>query len=365
MFWLGLALPIAYIPGYVGVSIPTQWAVLSVALLPSLWRHSDLRAPHWIGLSFLSFAALSMLWAPGFGFELWIACIWGLSFWYGWTSYGFLTLWKGLAVGIWINSAVAILQALGYEPVLMNGPAQAGLLFNSAVLSSVAALVTVAMICHEQWKYLPGLYPALWFAHSRGAWMIVILALVAKYIHWSVAVALLVFVGAMVFLSHTDSDLMRFQIWSIAASNLTWLGNGVGSFNSVYMWYKDAAFHPEYAHNDYLQMVFEFGVAGLVPIGLLAAALYGTGAKDWIVLFSFAVLALFYFPFWTPITAFIGCAVAGHILRYYGHEFSMFDRGRYGVIPRRENWEFEPDPLGWRHLSDFEGITNKAMRETR
>jgi len=363
MFWLGLLLPLAFIPGYTGVSIPTQWAVLSVALLPALWHHSDLRAVHWLGLAFLGFAAVSLLWSPDFGFGLWIAAIWGLSFWYGWTSYGFLPLWKGLAVGLWINSAVAIFQAMGYAPVLINGPMPAGLMFNSAVLSACGALVAVALICHAQWHYLPGLYPALWLGHSRGAWAVIMLAVVAKYLHWSAAVGLMAVGGVVLYLDHGQSDFVRLQFWDMALHNLTWFGNGAGSFNSIYTWYNGAAFHPENVHNDYLQLIYEFGVVGLVPIGIVLAALMGTKAKDWPVLFAFGATGLFYFPLWTAIPSFMGCAVAGHILRYYGPDFSVLRRWGSYLVPRGDDWEWITCAAWGRDIPDFEGITDKAMKE--
>lgn len=336
MFLLGLLLPLVFIPGYTGVSIPTQWAFLGVALLPVLWRSGPLSVVPWPGLAFLAFAVVSMAWTLDFGFGLWAAVIWGLSFWYGWTSPNLLSLWRGLAIGLSVSSVVAVFQALGFQPVFAQGPA--GLLFNTGVLGACVALVTIALICHEQWAFIPGLFPALWFAHSRAAWAIVILAMVAKYVHWTAAVIVLGIGGALIYLHQGSSDFLRLQFWQMALHNLTVFGHGVGSFNSIYTWYDGRPFHPENVHNDYLQLLFEFGIFGLIPVIGLAFALGRTEAKDWPVLVAIAALGLVYFPLWSPIPAFIGCAVAGHILRYYGAGVGVQRRGRSDFISWRDGW---------------------------
>lgn len=330
MFFLGLVLPICYVAGYTGAAIPTQLAALSVLLLPNLWK-GEATPIHWLGLLFLAFASLSMIWTLDYGLGLWVAFIWGLSLWYGTTEPDLTELWQGLAIGMAINSAIAVIQALGYHPVAIS-TGTPGLLFNTVLLGATSALVIVALVCNRLWWYIPGVMPALWLSHSRSAWVVLAAALIAKYVHWLVAVGIIVVGGVAFWVELVPSDLMRLQFWRIAIDHMSFFGNGVGAFNAIYLVYKAGLVHAENVHNDYLQLAFEFGIFALIPIGILAAALYRDEDKNWPVLFAFAVLGLFYFPLWSATTAFIGCVVAGNILRGNDPLCGLFDRGRFSVF---------------------------------
>ena len=57
MFLLGLLLPICFIPGYTGASIPSQWVLLSLVLPAALWRRGYRLTPlHLLGLGFIAWA---------------------------------------------------------------------------------------------------------------------------------------------------------------------------------------------------------------------------------------------------------------------------------------------------------------------
>lgn len=332
MFWLGLVLPICYLAGYTGASIPTQWAVLSVGLLPAVWRAGEVTTAHWLGLGFVVFAVLSVFWTLDISIGLWIAIIWGLAFWWGSTAGDLLPLWRGLAFGLAVNGLVAGAQWAGYRPVEAEG--LAGLLFNTTYLGAAAALVAVALICRDQWWHLAMVVPALGISQSRGGFIVAVVALVAKYAHWSVALGLVAAGAVVIAMAGGESDLMRLHFWMVALKNLELLGNGVDSFNVVHVLYHGKVIRAENVHNDYIQLIFLYGIAGIIPLVILGAALWRRHAVDWPVLVGFATMALFYFPFWCPIPAFLGCAVAGSILRGHDPLRWVLGDGRSGVLSR-------------------------------
>lgn len=323
MFWLGLFLPIVFVPGWTGASISTQWPLLSAILpLMMLRRRCRLGTAHLLGILFVSYAALSLMWTVDFNdsiMGLWIAAMWALAFWLGSTEESLEGLWKGLAIGMTISSAVAVSQYLGYRPVLTfgNGNTPSGLLFNTIVSGSAASLVVIGLISHRLWFYIPGVLVSMILANSRGAWLMLALAMIARYLHWKVAVGILA-AAALIFTyqaGYREDDGLRLTIWRVAYDNLSWLGLGPGTFVNVLVSFAGKIHRPEFTHNDYLQLWFEFGLGAIPLYCIVAWSLTRTSSQDWPVLVAFAVLGLFWFPLYSPIPAFIGCVVAGHLVR--------------------------------------------------
>lgn len=345
MFWLGLFLPVVYVPGYTGASIQTQWPLLFAILPPlTLWRSGRLGYVHLLGILFLFYGALSLRWTIDFHDSIWgllIVCTWALSFWLGYTLPSLIRMWKGLAIGLSVSSVVAISQWFGYHPVLTYMfNSSAGLLYNTNCEGAVAALILIGLISHRLWFYIPGVLPSLILSHSRGAWLVLALALVAKYLNWKIALGLLL-AALLVFTFYPpSSDVLRLMIWRMAYQNLSWFGLGPGTFIHVWLEYQGATYRPEFAHNDYLQLWFEFGLGALAIYCILAWSLLGTSSAgsrlrcpDWPVLVAFSSLGLFWFPLYSPIPAFIGCVVAGHLVRDRNLFRSYGIRGGPDLIP--------------------------------
>lgn len=318
MFYLGLLLPICYVVGLTGASVPAQWPFLSAALTPVLWRRAAMTPLHWLGLFFIAYAAINMfhtrvIWDGLYG--LWIIAIWALSFWLGSSLTSLRPIWKGLAVGLTISTAVAIIQWFGYNPVYVNTGNPAGLLINQTVQSAAIALVILGLINERLWFYIPALLPGLYLAGSRGGWVVLGLGLAAK-IRWYIALLPLAALGAYYLLfHHGPTDINRLEIWRAAWLNLTPFGLGTGSFNEIYIQRPTFLLHPEFVHNDYLQLLFEYGIGAIPIFAILAIALAQTSAPTQPILLAWAVLAIFYFPLYCPITAFLGALLAGHLSR--------------------------------------------------
>ncbi len=114
MFLLGLLLPICFVPGYTGASIPTQWALLSLTLPFSLTSLGWINLWHRLGITFLAYAILSALWSINlysWVYGIWLAAIWACAFWYGSTKQYLNHLWIGMGFGLIISTGFAIAQA--------------------------------------------------------------------------------------------------------------------------------------------------------------------------------------------------------------------------------------------------------------
>ncbi len=328
LFYLGLLLPICFIPGYTGALIPTQWAVLSAVLPLGLWHSSYFGPCHWLGLLALAWAAFTLQWSPSIFdgiYGLWLMSIWALAFWLG--GLNFVRpqlLWQGLAFGLTVSSIVAIFQAFGYHPVEIapDTTYPAGLLYNSTVLGASCALVLIACMKCELWWYIPGLLPALYLSHSRGAWAIVALTALAR-IHILVALCALVLGNLALVYWLNPSDIQRLLLWGTALRELSWLGHGIGSYADFYYLntnpnlylHSEGLFRTEFVHNDYIQLWFELGIGAIPIFAIIALALCQTSSPAWPIFFGFATFALFYFPIYSPLTAFIGCYSAGSLIR--------------------------------------------------
>jgi hypothetical protein len=319
MFWLGLVLCVCYVPGITGATIPTQWGVLAVVGAAAAWRSGSVTQLHWLGIWFIFFTVLSLTWAVNFYDSVWgffIVLIWAGSFWLGSTLESIGDLWKGLAIGLTVSSVVALAQLSGFHPVSVE-KGYPGLLYSPLVSGSVSALVIVGLVCHKAWRYVPGVLTLLVLSHNRGGWLVMAVGLAGRYLGWRAMTAIVFTAAGIMYFHPSPSDIQRMQIWDAAYSNLRWFGLGPGSFTDLWMMVKelgqDVMERPEFAHNDYIQFVFEAGAGSILVFALMAAILARSEAKEWPVFAGFSALALFYFPLHSPLSAFIGCIAAGHI----------------------------------------------------
>lgn len=335
-FIISILLPICFIPGITGATIPTQWIVMTI-VLAALWTFSSRRlvmtSLHWLGLTFVAYAALSLIWAVNYYDSiggLWYVLIWALCFWFGSLQTNLQDVWKGLAIGLSVSSIIAILQALGYQPVVAY-EGNPGLFYNTTVLGALCGLVILALILHKLWFYIPLLLPGLYLAHSRGGFAVLIIGLLAKYTHWVTVVIVTLGVAAFMFYYPSPSDLVRIHIWKVAIAAIKPFGWGTGTFVDVFFVHNHNVLHPEFAHNDYLQVAFEYGLGALAIYGVWGMALSRISEIEWPVIVAISALATFYFPLYCPVAAFITCVVSGYLLRRYDpiRDFSQHRRSYF------------------------------------
>lgn len=334
MFWIGAAVSLCYIPGVTGAYIATQWPVLAVVLSFGLLRSGPFTVFHAVGLAFIAYAVarLPFSFAPYASvFGLWLVIIMGLSVWFGTTITDVKGLYAGLALGAAVSSAVAVFQYFGWGAALFVSSAPAGIYLSSIQQGTVLALIAVALASERMWLWMLPLAPGVVLAQSRGAWIALATGLLGCGVRRLWVFGVVAAIGAFYLLSSlSDSDTQRVLIWQTAWNNLTWFGWGPGTFATIVLpWHGTFSLYPEYAHNDALQLVFEYGIGAVLVFLVFGYALWRTDAKEWPVVLAFVAAGCYSMPLFMPIASFLALVAVGRILRLHGLD------GRYGDYCRQ------------------------------
>src|SRR6266567_4989189 len=104
--FLGLAVPIAYIPLVTGTAIPTAWLLLTLALPFTLFRKIEMTPLHWLGLSALGWAAASLFWTENIydsSEALWYLSVLAMVFVLGASLATLRPVFVGLCIGLAIS----------------------------------------------------------------------------------------------------------------------------------------------------------------------------------------------------------------------------------------------------------------------
>ena len=327
MIWLSLLVSVAFVPGWTGAAIPTNWVAMSFVLPWMVWKGVKMTPFHWLGLAFLGYAFASVAWAPDrfdAVWELWHWTMFGLCFVLGAQTKDLRGFWKGLAIGCGVSSAIAVVQWWGGADWQIiptaNWGKPPGLFFNDAVAGAVAAMTLVGLATELMWAWALLPLPLLLLSHSRGAWVAVlgtyawmIFNGLYGWTRWVYVCLLLIPATVAIYYYHGPSDGIRLEIWQAMATHLVPFGHGVGSSLSLYTVISNQLFHIEHAHNDYLNLAYEFGL-GAIPLTILAWLLVeNREATSWPPFACGLILCLYYWTLESPVTGFVFCVVAGRV----------------------------------------------------
>ncbi len=336
---LGFAVAVAFWPGAMSASIAPRWVVIAL-MVPAMLLFQDngerrgITPAGFAGCLLLGWAAASLAWTSnpydGAGELLqWVflAAVWCL----GTRMETPRRVIVGFGLGIWVSSAFAIAQWAdeAHLPWLwprMDG--NAGLFVNQNTFAEAGALALVAAIGWRVWWLIPGILPALIVTESRAAKVAVIAAGIAWLWsrprgRWPAALLVICGLGAVAALyaggyKH-GSNVERLAILQDIWNGANFWGYGVGSFSTTF---PSLATHVdtftwrvEHAHNDFLEIVLELGVPGLVlALGLVALAACAASPARYVVI-AFAIECALGFASHLPATAFLGVLCAGHACR--------------------------------------------------
>lgn len=314
---------------WTGATTP-RWALLAVGL-PLLLRLSapnHFTLAHLVGILFALWTALTITWTAniwdGAG-QLLILLIIVQAFIYGEKSLKLEKIFIGLAVGISASSLILIIPPLHTLPsIVLVYPH--GLFGNRNMLGEIAALTLVGCVVYRLYWFIPGLLPALlWPPIARDA----LLAVAAGLILWiwpkhrTIAlVCIALGIIALYFgIEYRPSSVEeRFTAWSAVLNNLTFFGHGIGSLYTLSPYMTDAwdttARRLDHAHNEFLEILFEQGIPGLVLYTALLSLAYRSA--DWAtrsILSAFLVISCVAFPWRIPANAFVGALCLGHAVR--------------------------------------------------
>ena len=327
MFWLGLLLPISYIPQYTGMTVLTGWPILSAFLPFFFLRRVELTHAHWLGLVFLAYATLSLLWAevkPQGVWDLWLLYCLAGCFMLGASGRDLRPLYKGLALGIGVSTILCIPQFFGWQGIyVLNSARPAGLFVNPDMLAESAVLVSVALLSVGVFWPLVLTIPPILFIESRTAWVAVAAVAIvyfwdiyrSKFVTMVMVLGLIAALAGIYAVKRADGDVgLRIAMWQDTISGLTFFGHGPGSFHSLYPEFASRtdtmALRPESAHNDFLELIFEFGLGTLPLFALFFWGGLGTSPSRY-PLAAFSVIAFFSFPIRIPTEGIIGMVALG------------------------------------------------------
>ena len=351
----GLALMVAYWTGISGVATTPRWdvaALLSVVLFVS--PRGTMTRTHKIGLALIGWLAITLLWSAGAGRldgvnELFQLMLIAIAFSVAAIDCDADALLVGAAVGIGLNSAVAIAQWYGWRlgDEIIDVPS--GLFFNPARMGAAAAMVIAGLLFGNRRAWLiPLCLPALILSHSIAAGLAVCAAVFVlpergSRSGWTVRGVMVVVAGAAVACKYgvaaTDERLL---IWSATINQLDWLGHGLGSYRegifahaSVYDVLKYGT-RPEHPHNEWLWLAYEGGVV-VVCLAVAFAVWTWRAAIDSPyrgVLAAVFVLGLVAMPLHDPATAILAALLAGHCVGGHARDGERAVERRAAVLAR-------------------------------
>lgn len=287
---------------------------------------------HVAGAVLLAYAGLSVLWAPvpvealqG----LVLLTILGLAFCLGAEAGDLTQFYRAIALGLCVNAPIALLQAFGVswiDRVVEQVMPPAGLFANKNMLGEAAALALAGCLAGRlPWPFWIGPAICLGLAQCWGGFAGVTVAVLVAVAQRSRLAAVVMALG-IVLAAHTvllvkpdraHTVVVRGWIAMDAIENLRWFGHGVGQY-----WVTTPERAPRqeslntrhwHAHNDGLEMVYEFGLGAVFYFLMLGLCLAAPSPRERIVLCAFLAVGLFGFPLYTATTALVGAVVAGSL----------------------------------------------------
>lgn len=323
-FLLGLIISTIYIPGIVGASIPTGWLFLIIAM-PIIFCFC--KAEIGFSLLFFVYVALSFVWTQNLNIALFfffqmiaLGCVYCL----GSSIKDLKAIFKGLAFGLGISSILALVQYKGYTGVFATNNLPAGLFLNTNIYSEASAIVLIGLMVLRLFWWTPVTFIGLVLVPSRTALLTLItcyiLFLYKKNKLWCLfgVASILLFASILFWNDFKITSIQeRLNLWVDTIRGFSFKGNGVGSFEILYplnaINVDTSIARPRYAHNDLLQLIFEFGIGVLLLIPIFWKVFISDNEYK-IIVYGVGIVSLFTFPFHVPMLAFIGCLVAGFVI---------------------------------------------------
>jgi hypothetical protein len=372
---------VTYIPGVPSATLVGRWWVMAIGAALLLYRTPRLclTSAHWVGATLLLWCVASVLWSwsrwdtlGGLVHLLVLAGVFCVAA----EREGLLSGMVAFGLGLVPSAAIAVGQQLGWQPVLNISDHPVGLFLskNAATEAALPVLVWLVTSIFEtrmrDWSpervtgmvlLLPPVMLIALLPQAKETWLMMFGAVFAVVLYWArecdrrefgggghyTAGVLCIVVGLVILVvvvaatwpeESTWTFNERLAIWQVTLA--AWwlspvLGYGFGTFPALLNGL-------EYAHNDYLQFLFEIGPVGLA----LVVAFFITVLVPWrhdlaskVGLASLLVSALVWWPLQSPASGFLVALLAGDLVgagrRARVHESESRATGGEGLRPKR------------------------------
>ena len=404
MTYLAFLVAITYVPGVPSATLVGRWWAVAVGAALLLYRTPRLRPTpaHWIGAALLLWCAAGMFWSwsrwdtlGGLVHLLALAGVFCVAAEGEQSGGGTVAPMYAFGLGLVLSAVIAVGQQLGWQPVLNISDHPVGLFLskNAATEAAVPVLVWLVVSVFEtkMWDWSPNrvtgtlliLIPSalamVVLPHAAEAWLMVLAAGLVVCYRWAghvdhdppagiscrlgvlltgLGVTMLATVAVATWSeSETHSLNERLAIWQATLASW-WLypvGYGLGTYQSLLGGF-------EYAHNDYLQLLFETG-PGLVLVlaffwtCFLARAAGGEQLASKAALASLLASALVWWPLQGPASGFLAMVLAGGLAGAGRQRYAAeLERGADGGARIRSSWGYgaralRPAAVSWDHMA--------------
>ena len=344
MFWLSFLLPIAYIPGVTGAALSTGWAVMSISLP---WMRGEPKIPplvYALASPFLLYVLC--LWAASDNKITAVSAVWylaliGGSFYVGSMLTDLRSVARGLAFGFGISSLLALAQTFGLSTFLEWIPCRpSGLMFNPVILGEGCAITILLLLSYRFYWLALVLVPGLVLSQSRAALLALVVGLTLTYCRpqrsslWAAPIWLACPLTYTALVAHDTSDDFRWLVWRVLWHFTSFWGHGPGSLDSVIIKFNGHYYAPSYAHNEFLDLTYQYGIGALPAMVLLLLPATAAHRREWPAFMAFLICCLFSFPLHCPPLAFAGAVVAGCLCHDWGLAWHL----KHDRRPWPEHW---------------------------
>ena len=307
---------VAYDPWAVSAASTGRWLTMAAGTSAVLWPIRVTPGPgHWWGAALVVWAAASLAWSPSpVDGVLEVAQLVVLAGVFCCAAAA--TDGRGIAVGLgaacMVQGLFVLLQIGGVgDAVLRASSVAPGLFLNKDSAAEFGAAAFVLIMVSRLWAFAPAAAVCAVLPGSHAAY----LALGAAAFMWGWprvgqrlrvvgAAALPVVLGALLW-AEWDHLQIRLDIWGTLLLTLTIFGRGAGSLGALFP-------NLEYAHDWYLELVFEYGAGALAVGGILAHALRSRLEGERLALVALLVCAVFGFVY-APVSWFLVALLAGRL----------------------------------------------------
>lgn len=325
-------LTICFWPGISGGATTPRWALMSVGIpILLLYRRIPLTVAHLIGLLFVVWAGVTLIWTPNvyFGLNAYLQILlMAGAFLLGSSLKTLRPVLIALGVGFSINSVLVLMQGLYWNPFhyleTPGNPSVVATFINGNLLAECAALTAIGLAAYRVWWLLPPLIPSILLPFTNGTPRAPLLAIAVAALVWlwpkrpivALHIAGLCVIGGIALIGgHNDSMGQRYNFWADTLRGITPFGHGIGSF---YLTFPEFSAHsntlisrPENAHNDWLEYIYELGLGVIPLVYVLGFALRSRRMPERLVLIGLITEAAVGFPLHMPAGQWVAAITVG------------------------------------------------------